>query len=394
MDGAVIMKKQLLIVAHHLTIGGVQKSLISALKAIDYDKYDVTLYLRKNRTELLQFVDERVGVIINKDPNRYYRKPFALVLQLRMMLAKLIGKKDKAKALNDILEEKIRQKAMEYERRTYFASAHYDVAVAYVQGYVALFVDRCVDADKKIIFYHTSTNDTPEIHNAVFKNYTAVAALHSQQKALIEEWYPETKGKIRIVENYTDKEMLVSQSKEISLPETDKTVICSCGRFAPVKGFDLAVNAAKMLKESGIDFIWYFVGDGPERGKLEGMIAAYGLNDCIVITGMQKNPYPYMAACDIYVQPSYEEAMPVTILEAHRLGRPVISTATVGGKKLVENDKNGVVCEISAESLAESITAMLGDKERYSAIINNLKATDYSQEFEKYKEQWQALLDS
>ena len=388
------MKKQLLIVAHHLTIGGVQKSMISALKAIDYDKYDVTLYLRKNRTELLPFVDERVGVIINKDPNRYYRKPFALVLQLRMMLAKLIGKKDKAKALNDILEEKIRQKAMEYERRTYFASAHYDVAVAYVQGYVALFVDRCVDADKKIIFYHTSTNDTPEIHNAVFKNYTAVAALHSQQKALIEEWYPETKGKIRIVENYTDKEMLVSQSKEISLPETDKTVICSCGRFAPVKGFDLAVNAAKMLKESGIDFIWYFVGDGPERGKLEGMIAAYGLNDCIVITGMQKNPYPYMAACDIYVQPSYEEAMPVTILEAHRLGRPVISTATVGGKKLVESGKNGVVCEISAESLAESITALLGDKERYADMINNLKATDYSQEFEKYKEQWQALLDS
>ena len=393
MDGAVIMKKQLLIVAHHLTIGGVQKSLISALKAIDYDKYDVTLYLRKNRTELLPFVDERVGVIINKDPNRYYRKPFALVLQLRMMLAKLIGKKDKAKALNDILEEKIRQKAMEYERRTYFDSAHYDVAVAYVQGYVALFVDRCVDADKKTVFYHTSTNDTPEIHNAVFKNYTAVAALHSQQKALIEEWYPETKGKIRIVENYTDKEMLVSQSKEISLPETDKTVICSCGRFAPVKGFDLAVNAAKMLKESGIDFIWYFVGDGPERGKLENLIAAYGLNDCIVITGMQKNPYPYMAACDIYVQPSYEEAMPVTILEAHRLGRPVVSTATVGGKKLVENDKNGVVCEISADSLAESITALLGDKERYAAIINNLKATDYSQEFEKYKEQWQALLD-
>lgn len=388
-----MMKKQLLIVAHHLTIGGVQKSLISALKAIDYEKYDVTLYLRKNRTELLPFIDERVNVIINKDPNRYYRKPFALILQLRMMLAKLIGKKDKAKALNDILEEKIRQKAMEYERRTYFDSAHYDVAVAYVQGYVALFVDRYIDADKKIIFYHTSTNENPELNGRIINNFSAIGALHSQQKTLIEEWYPETKGKIRIVENYTDKEILISQSKEISLPETDKTVICSCGRFVPVKGFDLAVNAAKMLKESGTDFIWYFVGDGPERSKLENLIAEYGLNDCIVITGMQKNPYPYMAACDVYVQPSYEEALGLTILEAHRLGRPVITTATVGGKKLVESGKNGVVCDISAESLAESITALLGDKERYADMINNLKATDYSQEFEKYKEQWQALLD-
>ena len=42
-------------------------------------------------------------------------------------------KKSEAKKLYDILEEKIRQKAMEYERKTYFASAHYDIAVAYVQ---------------------------------------------------------------------------------------------------------------------------------------------------------------------------------------------------------------------------------------------------------------------
>ena len=66
------MKKKLLIVAHHMTIGGVQKSLISALKALDYNKYDVTLYLRKNRTDLLPFIDERVNIIINTDPNRYY----------------------------------------------------------------------------------------------------------------------------------------------------------------------------------------------------------------------------------------------------------------------------------------------------------------------------------
>lgn len=385
-------KQKLIFVIPHLTIGGVQKSLISALKAIDYDKYDVTLYLRKNRTELLPFVDKRVNVIINKDLN-FYSKPFARIFQLRILLAKFLGKKDKATKINNILEEKIRQKAMEYERRTYFASAHFDIAVAYVQGYVALFVDSCIDADKKIVFYHTSTNENPEINGKIINNFATIGALHSLQKDLIEEWYPKTKGKIRIVENYTDREMLVSQSKEVSLPETGKTVICSCGRFAPVKGFDLAVNAAKKLKDGGMDYIWYFVGDGPERSKLENLIAEYGLNENIVITGMQKNPYPYMAACDIYVQPSHEEAMPVTILEAHRLGRPVISTATVGGKKLVESGKNGVVCEISAESLAQSITALLADKERYADMINNLKTTDYSQEFDKYKEQLQALLD-
>ena len=82
------MKKKLLIVAHHMTVGGVQKTLISASKAIDYDRYDVTLYLRKNRTDLLSLVDGRMNVIINKDPNRYYRKPFALILQAASVVSK------------------------------------------------------------------------------------------------------------------------------------------------------------------------------------------------------------------------------------------------------------------------------------------------------------------
>ena len=52
-------KKKLLLVIHHLTIGGIQKSLVSALNAIDYDKYDVTLYVRKNRTDLLEFINKK-----------------------------------------------------------------------------------------------------------------------------------------------------------------------------------------------------------------------------------------------------------------------------------------------------------------------------------------------
>lgn len=386
-------KKKLLIVMPHLTIGGVQKSLISASKAIDYDEYNVTLYLRKNRTDLLPFVDKHIKVIVNIDSNKYYRKPYAITLQAKVFAAKLLGNKTKAKEINGILEERIRLDMMEYERKTYFADAHYDIAVAYVQSYVAQFVAECVDADKKILFFHTSTNDTPEIHNAVIPNYTAVTALHEQQKALIEEWYPASKGKIKIVENYTDKELITQQSKEFSIPETDKTVLCSCGRFAPVKGFDMAVEAARILKNNSVDFVWYFVGDGPERSKLEKKISEYKLENNIVITGMQKNPYPYMAGCDIYVQPSYEEAMPVTIIEAHRLNKPVISTATVGGCKLVENGRNGIVCEIRPEAIAEGITALINNKEKHEFILNNLKSTDCSHEFEKYKEQWKNLLE-
>lgn len=388
------MKKQLLIVAHHMTIGGVQKTLVSASKALNYDKYDVTLYLRKNRTDILDYVDKRIKVVINKDPHHYYRKPYAVLLQFKIWLSKRLGEKTLETAFSNELADRIREDSMRYEKKKYFRSKKYDIAVAYVQGYTSLFVDKYIDADEKIVFYHTSTDDMHEMHELVLPGFDKIAALHEDQKKLLSRWYPRHADKISVVENYTDKDIITAQSREkkIKVPK-GKIVLCSCGRFASVKGFDLAVESAKILKDNGVDFVWYFVGDGPEKEKLSALIEKYKLTENLITTGMQKNPYPYMAVCNIYVQPSYEEAVGLTILEAHRLNKPVISTATVGGKKLIQNGTNGILCEINAQSLAEAIENLIKDKDIYNNIVNTLENTDYSHEFEKYKEQWKALLE-
>lgn len=387
-------KKKLLIVAHHLTIGGVQKSLISALKAIDYDKYDVTLYLRKNRTDLLSLVDERVNVIINDDKHHYYRKPYCVYLQILMAFYNLLGKKKKAEKINKKLSEKIVNYSMSYERKRFFSSDKYDIAVAYVQGYTALFVAECVSAEKKVVFFHTSVDELHHIHEKIIDKFYCAVAIHDEQKELIKEWYPEIKNKITIVENYCDKELIENQSKEFNVAKPEeKVVLCSCGRFTQVKGFNLAVEAAKILKDRHIPFIWYFVGDGPERDNIEALIKEYGLQEEIVITGMQKNPYPYMNACDIYVQPSYQDAMPLTLIEAKRLNKLIITTDTVGGRKLVDNKITGLVCEIDSSSIADSIECFVKNKELSDSVQTNLKNADYSDEFNKYKIQWQNLLE-
>ena len=387
------MKQKLLIVAHHLTIGGVQKSLISALKAIDYDKYDVTLYLRKNRITLLPFIDKRVNVIINADTTRYYRKPYALILQLLSFVFKLLGNTKKTEKYNRILADKIRKDSMEYEFRTYFKDKYYDKAVAYVQGYTVQFVDEYVNATEKFMFFHTSTDEIHPVHEKAIPSLKKIAALHHQQKELIEQWYPEANDKISIVENYVDRDFILSQSKEyaVSKPE-DRVCICSCGRLAPVKGFEMAVESARILKENNISFIWFFVGDGPERENVEKLIAKYSLQDNIIITGMQTNPYPYMSACDIYVQPSYEEALGLTIVEAQQLAKPVVTTATTGGKKLI-TDKTGIVCRIDAESVSASIQKLIDNRNLYDTIVAELENIDYSQQFSIYKEQWNNFLE-
>ena len=199
-------KKSLLIVIPHLTIGGVQKTLISASKALDYNKYYVTLYLRKNRTDLLEYVDKRINVIVNKDPHHYYRKPYAIALQIKMMLCKLLGRKHKATDFEHKLSDKIREDSMQYEQKTYFGSQKYDIAIAYVQGYTSLFVSDYINADEKIIFYHTSVDELHDIHELILPGFDKIVALHEEQQKLLKKWYPKHKNKISIVENYTDKE--------------------------------------------------------------------------------------------------------------------------------------------------------------------------------------------
>ena len=387
------MKEKLLIVTHHLTIGGVQKSLISALKWLDYDKYDVTLYLRKNRTTLLPYVDKRVNVIINEDKTHYYRKPYAVILQIKAALWKMLGKTEKAKRCEKELADRMRTDSMEYEKNTYFKDKVFDKAIAYIQGYTVQFVCDYIEAKEKFMFFHTSTDEIHEVHEKAFPHIKKIAALHNEQKELIKEWYNINDEKITVVENYVDTETVISQSAEyvVDKPE-NKTILCSCGRLAPVKGFDLAVECAKILKSKGVNFCWYFVGDGPDKNKLLSLIEKYELQDYIQITGMKENPYPFMRACDIYVQPSYEESFGLTMSEAQKLSQPVVTTATVGGKKLV-NEKTGVVTEISAGSLADGIMRFLSDKQLYNNITEFLKNNKNSDEITKFKEQWRKLLE-
>ncbi len=387
-------KKKLLIVAHHLTIGGVQKSLISALKVLDYDKFDVTLYLRKNRTELLPFVDERVNVIVNDDKHHYYRKPLPVILQILIAIFNLSGKKEKAEKLKQKLSDAIVKYSMNYEKKSFFSCEKYDIAIAYVQGYAALFVATSVNADKKFVFYHTSVDELHNVHEKIINKFNKIVAIHNEQKELIKQWYPEIADKIAIVENYCDKALIEAQSQEYSVEKPkDKTILCSCGRFSAVKGFDLAVEIAKILKEKNISLLWFFVGDGPERANIEKLIEKYNLQEEIIITGMQKNPYPYINACDIYIQPSYEESLGLTILEAHRLYKPVIATKTMGGFKTIQENINGLLCEINSKSIADAVEKLIKDKDTFENMKTNLKNIDYSEELNKYKTQWQKLLE-
>lgn len=386
-------KKKLLIAVHRLDTGGVQRALLSALRAIDYDLYDVTLYIRKDSVALLPEVDGRVGkVIVNRDRTHYYRRPRAAALYALVRLMTLFGKE--AAGVSEKLNGYITECRIKNERERYFSGGEsYDIAVSYIQGQTARFVADNVKADRKIVFYHGSTDSRHALHEAVFPCYDRIVAVNEGCARILRELYPSQADKITFIENFVDPDEVREKAKEYEPPRHEgKTVLCSCGRFTEEKGFDLALEAAAELKKSKMPFVWYFIGDGKLRGDLEKQRDALGLTDAIVFTGMLENPYPYIAGCDIYVQPSYEESQGLAAAEAQILLRPVAATDTVGARSMIRDGETGLISRTDAASLAGAIIKLHEDRGLYEKIVNDLKNVDHKEKEEVFRAAWRDLL--
>ena len=383
------MKRKVLFVVHQLNLGGVQKALISALNALDYSENEVTLYVRKNRTDLLPQVNRNVSkIIINQDTTKYYRKPYALWLQL---LLKINNSQKTKQRLNDYIVSS----QMKYEKEHYFSDdVEYDLAVSYIQSYTAKFVDENVKAKRKVMFYHGSTDEFHDVNEKVMQHFERIYCVSKGAQKAVQGFYPQYAEKIDCLENYVDAESVRQRANEFvpNYPK-DKLILCSCGRITSVKGYDLAVGAAEILKKNGLDFKWYFVGDGVDRPKIESIISEKQLAGFIEITGLQDNPYPYIKNCDIYVQPSYEESYGLTIIEAQILGKTIVSTATVGGQSIINDGENGVIADINAESIAQKINLVYQDKDLQQSIQNTLAKIDYSKDYLRFRNDWKKLLE-
>lgn len=384
-------KKKILFVVHQLNCGGVQKSLITALNHIDYNKNDVTLYIRKNRVDLLERVNKNVNVIINTDKNNYYHT-FIGFIYTALITFFSFSKKYKSH-FEAKLRDYIVNRQMQYEAKTYFSGKSYDIAISYIQGYTSQFVAEKIKAEKKIVFFHGSEDEHHLIHIRIFADFDLILGVSSDVADLLKKFYPDYTEKISYLSNYVNYEEVISEANIFTLDLVGKLTLCTCGRFTEVKGFDIATKTAKILKEINLDYIWYYVGDGPERVNIENLINTYGLKDNIIMTGMQENPYPYIKCCDIYVQPSLAEAQPLSIIEAQILNKPVVTTKTVGGMNIVKDGITGIQTEINPEALAEGIMK-LTDSTLRERMVAELSKIDYNKEKERYTRQWTKLLNN
>ncbi len=194
----------------------------------------------------------------------------------------------------------------------------------------------------------------PKIEDAEF-----VVAITDYCGAQLRRWIdPAHWDKIRIVRCAVEDPLF---DKARPIEAGCRTLVC-VGRLTAQKGQLLLLEAIRRLVEEGVDLNLVLAGDGEMRPQIEQRIAEYQLEDRVEITGwIDSNEVPRrLLDCRAMVLPSFAEGLPVVIMEAFALRRPVLSTYIAGIPELVEPRKNGwLVPAGSVDALATAIRELM-----------------------------------
>lgn len=375
------MKKRILIVMNNLNCGGAEKSLISLLQSLDYSRCEVDLLLFKHEGIFMDKLPDQVNVLNEPVEYQYFDMPIRRALyecvrkgRVGLAWARLCaGYIFKTEANRT----KCEQRVWKYSSQSLkILTKEYDAAVGYLEKSPIYFVTEKVNAQTKLGFIHNDYDKLgmdPAIDSKHFNILDYIVTVSEQCVNILVERFPMYKEKIVLMHNIVSPVAVKDMADEEKSIPGDGITIASVGRLHYQKGFDMAVEACEMLVRDGYDIKWYIVGEGEERTKLERMVRDKGLQNSLILTGLQENPYPYMKQCTIYVQTSLYEGRCLTITEAKILNKPIVSTDFEVVYDQLTNEQNGMIVNRDSQSVYKGIKRLIEDKVLRNRLVSNLK---------------------
>lgn len=388
------MKKKIFIFSHAMEIGGAERALLGLLTSFDYSKYDVDLFLMQHSGELLSLIPKQVNLLPEIKEYSGIMKPMITALKqgnIKVVLGRLNGKihAQKYNKKNGLAHSDV---GVEYSHKytvkclPNITDKEYDVAISFLTPHY--IVRDKVKADKKIAWIHTdysTTNNDVESELKMWSIYDNIISISNDVTSAFLTKFPSLENKIVYIENILSKDFIDGQADLIDVcSEMDVNCLklLTIGRFSPQKKLDEVPQIASIIKSKGIDFKWYIIGYGGDEELIRSKIAEFNMEDTVIILGKKDNPYPYIKACDIYLQPSRYEGKAVTVHEALILNKPIIITNYPTAHSQLLYGFDGVIVPMDIEGSAEGIVKVIQDKTLQQKLIDNMKSTNYSNEVE------------
>lgn len=386
-----MQKKKIFIYHYSMELGGIEKSLLGLLRSIDYLQNDVTLFLMKYEGELLKDIPEAVHIVLGGENAEILGVPIVRLLKgkkikfgilrvyaaMKLRIKKAIGIKSSGEEVSQIvypsLVKKLKKQPDEYDIAIGFSWPHY-------------YILNNVKAKSKIGWVHTDYSKIyPNISKdrIMWERLDIIACVSEECKNTFVRKFPSVEQNTMVIENILDYEYLRDRTEEELdvrdlLLQSNSKKILSVGRFCEAKNFDNVPSICREILSQGEDIVWYLIGFGPDEALIREKIHQEGMEEKVIILGKKENPYPYMKACDLYVQPSRFEGKAVTVREAQMLGKPVVITNFESAKSQVEDGVDGIIVPMDVESCAKEIVRVLQDKKLRERLSETCRNRDYS----------------
>ena len=394
-------KPRIFIAMHYMEIGGAETALVGLLNALDPARVDVDLFLYDHRGEMMQFIPEWVNLLPQIPKYSVLERPIVELVKrgfwgiaAARLWAKWLSQKaykrsgstlenngglDKMSKCTTPLLPKINQ------------SVTYDLAISFLTPH--RIVAEKVKAKKKIAWIHTDyTRVWVDVEDElkVWQKYDYVASISGDVTNTFLQVFPSLAPKIVEIENILSPTFV---RKRAELQDVDKEIrhegaitLLSVGRFSDAKNYDNVPDICKrLIGKTKLNIKWYIIGYGGDEALIRQKIKEAGMEDHVILLGKRSNPYPYIKACDIYVQPSRYEGKSVTVREAQMLCKPVVVTNYPTAPSQIRSGIDGVIVPMDNEGCAHGLAEVICDKFLQERIIAHLKTHDYGNESEVEK---------
>ena len=392
--------KRILIVSHAMELGGAERSLIGLLNVLDPKRYEIDLFLLRHEGELLEYIPEYVHVLPKVAAYTVLARPMKDTLREGhfWLTGVRLYAKIQAARYNKKHQYKDSAVALEYSHKyikRYMPkinpTVEYDLAISFLTPHY--FVAEKVRAKKKIAWIHTDYKKVQiniPSETVMWWKYDYIAAISVDVSISFLDVCPSLRSKLILIENILPERLIKRQAMELDVTKEMPVIkdgfrFLSIGRYCTAKNFDNVPAICSCLLKKGFKVKWYIIGFGGDEELIRQKIAAAKMEEYVILLGKKENPYPYIKACDLYVQPSRYEGKSVTVREAQMFAKPVVMTDYRTSGSQLEDGVDGVVVPMDNEGCADGIAKLLDDPKKMQSLSEACRRRDYSNQKEVEK---------
>ena len=358
------------------------------------------LFLHDARGELVSFIPSWVNVLPQIKEYSLIERPIKQVLQqkcFKLFIARVLSK---LAFKRYCLQRKPKDGSAEFSYVGHYTTkvlpslhhlGEYNFAISFLTPHNIVL--NKVKAQQKWCWIHTDYThiDVNErLEQPIWEGYNKIVSISPDVTKNFIKVFPSTQSHIIEIENILSSAFIRERAKSEVLPlemqkKGDEVILLTIGRYSYPKKLEEIPAICALLHKQNINVRWFIIGYGGSDEYIKDAIAKHNMEDFVVLLGKKENPYPYILACDWYVQPSRYEGKSIVVREAQILQKPVIVTAYPTASSQINHLQDGVIVPLELQSCANEMAKALKNDDLKQRLITYLQAHDFGNESEVNK---------